>query len=399
MNDQLSPSTRRCIDHLDEHRPPTPCLVLDPSAVRDRYHELRSALPGVRPYYAVKACPEPAVIALLIGLGCRFDVASPGEIDLCLRLGAAPETISYGNTIKKPSATAHAYAAGVRLFVTDSEHDLRTIAERAPGSSVVCRLLISNDGADMPFGRKFGATAERAVRLLRIAPRLGLRPLGLSFHVGSQQCVASAWAHGVAAAARVAAELAGHGIRIGLLNLGGGLPISYRSPVPTPHELGAAILSSVTEHFADPPALAYEPGRVLVAAAGLLRSEVVLVSRGTPEEGPRWVYLDAGRYNGLAETENEYVAYRLRTPREGGPTGPVVLAGPTCDGDDVIYQRTVYHLPLALRPGDHVDFLDAGAYTFSYASVWFNGFPPMSVRVLPEMISSSSPGASSSIPR
>ena len=109
----------------------------------------------------------------------------------------------------------------------------------------------------------------------------------------------------------------------------------------------------------------------------MIRSEVVLVSRKADTDEHRWVYLDIGRYSGLAETENEYIAYRLRTGHPGAPDGPVILAGPTCDGDDVIYQHTPYRLPLALRAGDHVDILDAGAYTASYSSVSFNGFPPL----------------------
>lgn len=379
---RLSSAMRRCVEFLDEHRPETPCLVLDPAAVRARCHHLRAALPDVTMYYAVKACPEPAVVALLAELGVGFDAASPGEIDLCLRLGAAPQSISYGNTVKKPSAIAHAYAAGVRLFATDSEHDLRMIARHAPGSSVYCRLLISNDGAGMPFGRKFGCSPEFAVDLLSRAGELGLQPLGLSFHVGSQQTDAQAWVAGIATAAQVTERLAARGVEVDWLNLGGGLPISYHETAPTPAELGERIREAVAEHFPHPIRLAFEPGRVLVAEAGLLRSEIILIAEKSAREPTRWVYLDAGRYNGLAEVENEYVTYRLRTRHDGGPTSPVTLAGPTCDGDDVIYQRHVYHLPSALRPGDHVDFLDAGAYTSSYASVWFNGFNPLSVHIL-----------------
>ena len=109
----------------------------------------------------------------------------------------------------------------------------------------------------------------------------------------------------------------------------------------------------------------------------MIRSSVVLVSRKSYSDERRWVYIDIGRYQGLAETEGEAIAYRLRTSRDGSPTGPIVLAGPTCDADDVIYQHTRYDLPLDLEAGDHVDILCAGAYTSSYSSVCFNGFPPL----------------------
>src|SRR5262249_26626347 len=124
---------------------------------------------------------------------------------------------------------------------------------------------------------------------------------------------------------------------------------------------------------ANPPQLVVEPGRVIVGSAGTIGCEVVSVRTGT--DGRRWVYLDIGRYGGLAETENEYIRYRLRTDRDGAPVDDAVIAGPTCAGDDVLYQK--YPLPVTLRPGDHVKIADAGAYTASYASVAFNGFPPL----------------------
>ena len=120
-----------------------------------------------------------------------------------------------------------------------------------------------------------------------------------------------------------------------------------------------------------------EPGRYLVADAGVLRTEVVLVSRRSDLDHPRWVYLDCGRFGGLAETMDEAIRYRLRTPHDGTATGPVALAGPTCDSADVLYEKNDYQLPLALAEGDLVDILSAGAYTTTYSSVGFNGFAPL----------------------
>jgi len=123
--------------------------------------------------------------------------------------------------------------------------------------------------------------------------------------------------------------------------------------------------------------LMVEPGRYLVGDAGILRSTVLLIARHGNHDPRRWVYLDAGRYNGLAETQGESIHYRIRTPRDGGAAEPVVLAGPTCDSTDIIYDRANYALPVDLAIGDVIDFLAAGAYTASYASVEFNGFPPL----------------------
>jgi ornithine decarboxylase len=126
------------------------------------------------------------------------------------------------------------------------------------------------------------------------------------------------------------------------------------------------------------PDLALEPGRYIAAAAGVLRSQVVLVS-WRPREQRRWVYLDIGRFGGLAETEDEAIRYRFATRYDdaGTPVGPAAIAGPSCDSVDVLYQRTRYDLPLELSEGDHIDIYGTGAYTATYSSVGFNGFPPL----------------------
>lgn len=371
--DSLTTGRTRAVDFLDRTAPPTPCLVVDLDLVRDRFLAFAAELPGADIRYAVKANPAPEVIRLLAGLGSGFDVASPAEIDLCLANGAAPEALSYGNTIKKAADIGYAYRAGVRMFTTDSAGDLAAIGRHAPGSSVFCRVLVDHAGAATPFGRKFGCAKDMAVELLRTAPTLGLRPRGVAFHVGSQHTDPAAWCTGIDIAADIAEDVAG----LDAINLGGGFPVGYRTGVPPFGAYAQVIRQRIADRFTTPPAILAEPGRAIVAEAGVLRSEVILVSRKDSRDEHRWVYLDVGRYGGLAETEGEAIAYRLTTRHDGQPDGPVVIAGPTCDGDDVLYQRTPYRLPLALAAGDHVDLHGAGAYTASYASVCFNGFPPL----------------------
>jgi ornithine decarboxylase len=124
------------------------------------------------------------------------------------------------------------------------------------------------------------------------------------------------------------------------------------------------------------PQIIVEPGRYIVGDAGVLRSHVLLVAQSRQAKA-RWVYLDVGRYNGLAEVQGERIQNRIRTAHDGQPCGPVILAGPTCDSTDIIYEQAGYELPIELNTGDFVDFVSAGAYTASYASVEFNGFSPI----------------------
>ncbi|WP_033437866.1 type III PLP-dependent enzyme [Saccharothrix sp. NRRL B-16314] len=380
---RLDEATARIRHFLDNERPDTPCLVIDLPTVRDRFTAIRSALPQVGIFYAVKANPTPEVVGLLAAEGCSFDVASPAEIDLCLARGAAPETISYSNPIKKARDIAYAYGRGVRLFVSDSEQDVLALAEHAPGASVLLRILVNSKGSTYPFGKKFGCSPEMATDLLRLAAESGLVPLGVAFHAGSQQLDPNGWDAAIADAALITAKLRAEGVALTTVNLGGGLPAGYLEQPPPLSAYAAAITASVERHFGGlpddcrAPRVMIEPGRAIVAESGLIRSEVVLVARKSYSDERRWVFLDIGRYGGLAETEGEAIAYPLRTSRDGGPVGPVVIAGPTCDADDVLYQNTCYQLPLELRAGDHVDLLGAGAYTASYSSVAFNGFPPL----------------------
>ena len=133
------------------------------------------------------------------------------------------------------------------------------------------------------------------------------------------------------------------------LNLGGGFPGSYRDPVPAIERYGQAITEGLAQWFPEGlDEVMVEPGRYLVADAGVVRSEVVLVSTRTVDNFERGVYLDAGTFHGLAETMGEAIRYRIRTPHDGGPAGPVALAGPTCDSVDVLYEKSGYELPLAL---------------------------------------------------
>ena len=163
------------------------------------------------------------------------------------------------------------------------------------------------------------------------------------------------------------------------VNVGGGFPALYTTPVPRLESYAERIQQAVEEHFPDfSPRLMLEPGRGLVADAGTLFTQVVLVSRREPD-GPRWVYVDVGKFGGLAETMDECVQYRIRAGAASVPQGPVVLAGPTCDSADILYERNPYWLPLDLAEGDWLEILSAGAYTSSYSSVGFNGFGPLPV--------------------
>jgi ornithine decarboxylase len=369
--------TPKVTRYLVEHQPATPCLVLDVDRVEANFSALRKALPLARVYYAVKANPAPQILQRLVGLGSSFDAASAEEIDACLDAGALPARVSFGNTIKKVQAIRRAFAAGVDLFAFDSDEELEKIAENAPGARVYCRILVENAGADWPLSKKFGTTLEHARELMIRAGRLGLDAYGLSFHVGSQQTDTSSYEAAIGRVAMLFTDLRDAGVNLRMANLGGGFPTSYRDDVPGIDSFATAIMGAMTKHFGNAlPEMLVEPGRFLVADAGVVSAEVVLVSR-RGSDPVRWVYLDIGRFGGLAETEGEAIKYRIQTAHDGSETGPVAIAGPTCDGADICYEKSNYRLPLALRSGDRIELMSTGAYVTTYASQCFNGFAPL----------------------
>ena len=376
-------TTERITHFLATRRPDGPCLVVDLDVIEDNFNLFRRALPDSAIYYAVKANPAPEILRLLASLGSSFDAASVTEIELALEAGATSDRISFGNTIKKERDIARAYSLGVTMFAVDAPEEVEKVARVAPGSRVFCRVLTDGEGAEWPLSRKFGCAPEMAGNVLRHAHALGLVAHGVSFHVGSQQTNLGAWDQALRDARSVFDSLAADGIELKMVNLGGGFPTRYLKDVPTAEAYGQAIFEALSRHFGNRlPQTIIEPGRGMVGNAGVIKAEVVLVSRKADNDNLRWVYLDIGKFGGLAETMDEAIRYPIRTNHDDGPLEPCVLAGPTCDSADVLYEKTPYPLPLSLTIGDEVLIEGTGAYTSTYSSVAFNGFEPLKSYVI-----------------
>jgi ornithine decarboxylase len=167
--------------------------------------------------------------------------------------------------------------------------------------------------------------------------------------------------------------------------MGGGFPAAYTTPTNDLSEYAAEIKRYLLDDFGDDlPKIILEPGRSLVGNAGILVTEVVLISRKNNTALNRWVYLDAGKFNGLIETLDESIKYPIITSKDapGVKEAEVILAGPTCDSMDILYEDYKYRLPVDLKVGDKLYFLSTGAYTASYASVGFNGFLPIKTYIM-----------------
>lgn len=372
----------RTLSYIASTRFDRPTLVVDADAVAAKYQALARGLGRARIHYAVKANPAEGILRRLVQEGSNFDAASRAEIDMCLAAGAVPAQISFGNTIKRPADIAYAHGLGVTHFAADSVEELDKLAEHAPGANIYLRVLVENSEADWPLSRKFGCSADMALALMDQAVARGLVVAGLSFHVGSQTRAPQMWGGTLDQVAQIwhRARAAGHDLQ--LLNIGGGFPASYGTDMMPAEDYARAVMEMIAARFGDVPEVMAEPGRGLVAEAGAIAAEVLLVSRKHGDDLHRWAYLDIGMFSGLAETMGEAIRYRITTDRDHEPTGPCILAGPSCDSADVLYERQPYQLPLGLKGGDRVVIHSCGAYTSTYASVGFNGFPPLDVVVI-----------------
>ena len=355
---------------------PTPYLVTDLDAIARRLHDFRAALPGVLPFYAMKCNPSAEILSTLRDQGAGFEIASLGELQMLQRLDIAPADVLFSNPVKPPAHIAAAHAAGLWRFSFDSPNELRKLAEHAPGSAVYLRLRVDDSASSFPLSLKFGAEPHEARDLLVLARRLGLRPYGLTFHVGSQCGNTAAWRQAVAATGKIMRELLHEGIRLDMVDLGGGFPARYVDDVPSIEEIGAVVLPALTELLPyRPKMLVAEPGRHLVAEAAVMA--VGVIGREV-RQGENWLFVDVGAYNGMMETVQLPTGWDYplwSSVRDHGETAklPFTITGPSCDSSDTMFHGVA--LPATIDVGDVVYIGSAGAYTLSYASA-FNGFPP-----------------------
>jgi ornithine decarboxylase len=353
----------------------TPRLELDLSQVAANLERLQDAFAALGPrlYYAVKANNDPRVLATVRDAGCAFDVASIWEVRELRDLGVDGSDVTFSATVKIPSHIEEAFACGVDRFAFDSPTELDKLARLAPGARVTVRIEVPHEGSAWPLAGKFGVPHAEAAPLLAYAQSLGLRPYGVTFHVGSQCLRPETWLEAIELCGRVWRDARDRGIQLRMVNLGGGLPARYTEHVPAARHIGELASRACLRIFGRNVEYAFEPGRALVADAGTLVTSVIgkAVRHGRP-----WVFVDLSIYAGLLEVIGGW-SYAMRTSRDHLPKQRVTLAGPSCDSTDILAQDIA--LP-DLEVGDQIELLTAGAYTTSYER--YNGlaFPAIAYR-------------------
>lgn len=345
-----------------------PTLEINLKKISQQYRQLQRNLGDYKIFYAVKANPEKEVLKTLKQAGSSFEIASIGELQRLIAIGVNAEDVIFSNPVKIPAHIEQAYQAGVRYFAFDCKEELYKIADLAPGSNVYLRMNVSNAGSQIKLSAKFGCNKSDAVDLLAHAKSLNLKPVGISFHVGSQAEDNSAWGRAINDVCDVMKELASHNITLDVINIGGGFPVSYGKAVPgivdIAHELREAV--NRLPYEVD---LWCEPGRYLVAEAGTIHANVI---GKTTRKQELWLFLDIGRFQSFIEMfESEDIRYPVSYKVKTRNLQKYTLTGPTCDSYDTIMYGVM--LPEDISVGDQVSFSMCGAYTHVYGAP-FNDF-------------------------
>lgn len=358
---------------LQTHNYPTPFLLTDVAIAQKNLSDLLSAIPGVVAHYALKSNPDPEIIKALYKAGSHFEIASPGELELLNKLGVKSEDIIYSNPVKAAEHIAVTAKKGVNYFSFDSENELQKITKHAAGSNVYLRMKVPELGSTFPLSSKFGALPTEAVKLMRKAAELGLNPVGITFHVGSQSTDKNVWDLAIKTAGKVLADLQQVGLTMQFLDMGGGLPVTYDQAVPPIGVLAAVVNKALKDYLPYKLKIYVEPGRFLSANTSVITASVIAREKRDKAE---WLYTDMGVFQGLMECL-EMPGWALPIYTDESHVSEMqsfVLTGPTCDPQDTIGYDI--KLPKDMAVGDRVYIGNAGAYTLAYAAPFFNGFAP-----------------------
>jgi diaminopimelate decarboxylase len=354
----------------------TPLYVYSAGAIRSRFQELSEALAPV-PHliaYSVKANGNLGVLRTLAALGAGADIVSGGELRRALLAGIPADRIVFSGVGKTVAELAEALAAGILCFNVESEGELHALSQLASamGETAPISLRINPD-IETPTphaytrtghaATKFGIPAADAIRLYRLAAGLpGIRIVGVDAHIGSQLLEVQPYRLAVEHLLELVQQLRDQGIDIRMLDIGGGLGISYRGgEAISAEEFAAAVLPLVRDVGVR---LVLEPGRYIVGEAGVLVTRVLYVKEGG---GKRFVITDAGMNDLLRPSH--YSGYHEVVPvvEQGRERRHVDVVGPICEtGDFLALDREV---ELA-EPGELLAIHAVGAYGFSMSSTY-----------------------------
>lgn len=335
----------------------TPLMLLSRSEIGHNYESLRGALPRAEVHYAVKSNNQQAILDELHTRGGKFDVCSAAEIDAALRTGADIRSLVHTHPIKSLPEFDYAVSRGVEIFVVDNPEEIRKFARYTDRKlKVMVRFRVNTEKkAVVNLQYKFGCAVDEVLPLARMIAESGHEFYGLCFHIGSQCVYAENYVKAVKTSGDLIRALSLEGLPVRMLDIGGGFPVQYVEQVPDIEDICAPINRALDRFIRSDVRIICEPGRFISASPVTLVCSVI----GKAErDGKVWYYLDDGLYSTFSGIVFDHCNYPVITDRTG-EGHPSVLAGPTCDSFDVMYDGLM--IP-DHEIGDTIVFPLTGAY-------------------------------------
>jgi ornithine decarboxylase len=358
----------KVLKYLDREKIETPFLLIDSDTVREKVSLIGQHIKDSKVFYAVKANPDRKILRFLNDLNLGFEISSEGELEILASLGVGPERIISSNPVKSLKFLSLASSYGINYFSYDSEDEIEKLSNYAPHCNVYVRLSVPNEGSEWPLSKKFGVELDEAAVLLSAAKEKGLNPVGITFHVGSQCTNIYNWHIAIDKARALWGKAEKNGIKLTLLNIGGGYPINYTKHVISIDAIEKQVNNLIYDLFPEDVEIHIEPGRAVVGDAGVLVTTVIGKASRSDKD---WLYIDVGVFNGLMESVGGITySYIVESYKHARSKKRWTLAGPSCDSFDVIDKNVALPEP---NIGNLILILSSGAYTISYASE-FNGF-------------------------
>jgi ornithine decarboxylase len=351
-------------------------FIVDLGKIVKQYIQWQKLLPRVVPFYAVKCNPSDAMLKTLKYCGANFDCASKQEIEAVVNLGVDPKTqIIFANPCKQLSHIRYAKELGVSMVTVDNEAELYKHRAHWPEVGIIIRISVDDSNSLCKFSSKFGASLDKVPRLISVAKDLGLKLIGVSFHVGSGCYSVKSYQSALKDAKSVFDLAEKEGFKFTILDIGGGFPGSNNANPSFP-DIANVIRDTIDELFPKEVKVIAEPGRYFAHSSHILACNVFSKRKNDVKpdsDDPEFLYyINDGLYGSFNCLIFDHVQINIKPVLENKNAKKYksTIFGPTCDSLDKVAEKVEIQ---ELEIGDWVYVSDFGAYTVAAATT-FNGF-------------------------
>jgi len=359
------------ITKLADNTLKTPQTIISLATIKRNYTFFKDvlSLDDNSIFYATKANSNLQIINYLKNLGCGFEIASLGELQNIKAANVEPTKVLFSNPVKIPQHIAAAVEYGIDKFAFDTESELKKIANYAPNATVYLRTVVSNEGAEWSLSGKFGVKPSVVPDLLQLAYNYGLKPEGITLHIGWNNCNLSTWETTLSIICDTIEKCLQRNIPLKFLDLGGGFPAHNVQIYNMLESIATKITPFILRLKNDYGLQVYaEPGSYLVHNAGATLTRIYDIVKRDDKE---LIFIDTGINQGFYWIYCG-INYNIIYPQPLATANfqTFTITGPTCDSHDIFAENI--ELPASIKPDDVLAIFPSGAYVTAAAN--YNGF-------------------------